>query len=490
MARRKEGARAPNLRSSIYLGSDGIWHGWVTMGVRSDGSPDRRHRQGRTETEVTRKVRALEAKRDAGRPGKPGRVPTLQEWMTYWLTTVLPLAGKAPRTIDDYWSKCRSWIFPSIGGHRLDRCHPEHLEALYGKMTAAGIAPSHVRKVHAIIFSAYGAAVKREKVGRNPAALVDPPSIGEAEKDSLRDDEARAVLSEAARRRNSARWSIGLSCGLRQGEALGLRWAYLVGRCRECDYPARLDVCWSEPGATRCPRCGAECRAEALIWYQLQRLPWRHGCDDPSACTKDRHRWPCPKDCPKASRPSGRRHRCIPADDPHLCPKDCQRHAKACPNRQGGGLVLRPIKERRKKTVPLAPELVTILRAHHEEQQREREAAGDDWHDHDLVFCEPAGAPIDPRRDWGEWADILKAAGLPHHGVHAARHTAATLLMEQGVALAVVQEMLGHSDIRVTRGYTHVASPLTQDAANRMGKALFGTATKTATKNEEPEPSG
>ena len=153
MARRKEGARAPNLRSSIYLGSDGMWHGWVTMGVRSDGSPDRRHRQGRTETEVTRKVRALEAKRDAGRPGKPGRVPTLQEWMTYWLTTVLPLAGKAPRTIDDYWSKCRNWIFPSIGGHRLDRCHPEHLEALYGKMTAAGMAPSHVRKVHAIISS-------------------------------------------------------------------------------------------------------------------------------------------------------------------------------------------------------------------------------------------------------------------------------------------------------------------------------------------------
>jgi hypothetical protein len=140
------------------------------------------------------------------------------------------------------------------------------------------------------------------------------------------------------------------------GEALGLRWAYLVGRCRECDYPARLDACWSEPGVTRCPRCGGQCRAEARVWYQLQRLPWRHGCDDPVACTKDRHRWPCPKHCPKARRPSGRRHRCIPADDPHLCPKDCQRHAKACPNRQGGGLVLRPIKGRRKKTVPLAPE--------------------------------------------------------------------------------------------------------------------------------------
>ena len=36
----------------------------------------------------------------------------------------------------------------------------------------------------------------------------------------------------------------------------------------------------------------------------------------------------------------------------------------------------------------------------------------------------------------------------------------------------------------------HVASPLTQDAANRMGKALFGTATRTATRNEERSPPG
>ena len=48
--------------------------------------------------------------------------------------------------------------------------------------------------------------------------------------------------------------------------------------------------------------------------------------------------------------------------------------------------------------------------------------------------------------------------------MHAQRHTAATLLLDQGVVLAAVQEMLGHADIRVTRGYTHVLSPLTIEA--------------------------
>ena len=38
-------SRAANGRSSIYLGKDGSWHGRVTMGVRDDGKPDRRHVQ-------------------------------------------------------------------------------------------------------------------------------------------------------------------------------------------------------------------------------------------------------------------------------------------------------------------------------------------------------------------------------------------------------------------------------------------------------------
>jgi hypothetical protein len=58
-------------------------------------------------------------------------------------------------------------------------------------------------------------------------------------------------------------------------------------------------------------------------------------------------------------------------------------------------------------------------------------------------------------------------------GVHAQRHTTATLLLDQGVAIAVAPEMLGHADIRVTRGYTHVSSPLTIEAARRIGAALW-----------------
>ena len=56
--------------------------------------------------------------------------------------------------------------------------------------------------------------------------------------------------------------------------------------------------------------------------------------------------------------------------------------------------------------------------------------------------------------------------------VHDGRHTAATLLIEMGVHVRIVMEILGHSDIRVTQRYTHMASPMAGEAAERMGQAL------------------
>jgi integrase len=432
----------------------GYYEASVWMGTKPDGRPDRRHVERKSKAARNRAVRELERKRDAGVVGKPGRVKTVQEMLTRHLDVVLPQRGRAPRTIDDYRSKCRNDIFPRWGGQRIDRLLPEHVEDGYAEMLAEGHAASHIRKVHAILSSAYEIEVKRGNVARNPCRLVEAPALPQAEKPALTQEQAGAVLAAIEGRRNSARWKVGLACGLRQGEAIGLRWPF-----------ADIE------------------RGELRVWFQLQRLSWRHGCADPMACTEGRHRRPCPKRCPKAARKSGRRHVCTPPDVPRLCPPGCTGHAAQCPKRQGGGLVFRDIKERRRKTVPLAPELAAFLRAQRAEQARERLAAGDMWEDHELVFCQPNGRPIDPRADWQEWADILAEAGLPHLGVHAMRHSAATFALDEGVALAVVQEMLGHSDIRVTRGYTHVSSPLAEDAAARIGRALFGrTATKTATR--------
>ncbi|MGG8406593.1 tyrosine-type recombinase/integrase [Streptomyces sp. 12297] len=48
------------------------------------------------------------------------------------------------------------------------------------------------------------------------------------------------------------------------------------------------------------------------------------------------------------------------------------------------------------------------------------------------------------------------------------------MLIESGVSPRVVMEILGHSSMRMTQRYTHVGSALANDAAKRMGDALWG----------------
>jgi site-specific recombinase XerD len=118
--------------------------------------------------------------------------------------------------------------------------------------------------------------------------------------------------------------------------------------------------------------------------------------------------------------------------------------------------------------------LVAALRQHRAQQNEERLAAGAGWEDWDLVFCQPNGRPIDPRQDWLAWGVLLQSAGVRRVRVHDGRHTAATLLLEQGVHVRAIQRILGHSDVRTTEAYMHVGDHLTRDAAVRMGAALWG----------------
>ena len=81
--------------------------------------------------------------------------------------------------------------------------------------------------------------------------------------------------------------------------------------------------------------------------------------------------------------------------------------------------------------------------------------------------------PIDPRDDREDWRALLKAAGVRETRVHDARHSAGALLLEQGIDVGVVQQILGHSQLSQTQRYTHVTAKLTQHAADQMGKALW-----------------
>ena len=81
----------------------------------------------------------------------------------------------------------------------------------------------------------------------------------------------------------------------------------------------------------------------------------------------------------------------------------------------GGEKVFRPWKGKRKMTLQCPAELLPELQRQFEEQQDEKLAAGDDWEDWDLVFCQPNGRPLDRTEDWKAWKALLAKAGV-HDG--------------------------------------------------------------------------
>lgn len=263
--------REPNGASSLYKGADGYWHGRVTVGVKDDGRPDRRHVMRKVRADAVRAVRDLERQRDAGAVRNVGRVPTVGEWLTHWVETIAAPAVRE-NTLSGYRVAVNVHLIPGVGAHRLDRLEPEHLERLYASMLRAGSSAGTANQAHRTIRTALGEAERRGRITRNPAKLAKAPRPAEVDVEPYSVGEVRQLLKAAAQRRNSARWAIALALGLRQGEVLGLRWS---------DVDLAAGTLWVRRGRLR-PRyehgCGGTCGKKA--GYCPRRLLARPETDE------------------------------------------------------------------------------------------------------------------------------------------------------------------------------------------------------------------
>ena len=137
------------------------------------------------------------------------------------------------------------------------------------------------------------------------------------------------------------------------------------------------------------------------------------------------------------------------------------------------GLVLRETtKTRRRRTVPLFPDVVEALKAHRLRQLDDRLRYEGAWEDLDLVFPNKKGGIM--RTDnlrHRNFKPLLRAAGLPNVRLYDLRHSFSTLWIESGENLELLQRILGHTSIKTTADvYVHLGETSKKHAMERFGR--------------------
>jgi integrase len=126
------------------------------------------------------------------------------------------------------------------------------------------------------------------------------------------------------------------------------------------------------------------------------------------------------------------------------------------------------------RTLEIDDETLAALKAHKIQQNTNRLAMGDKWVDHDLVFTTTNGKPIDCKTDYRQWHRALAIAGLPVKRLHDARHTAATLLFDQGIDIEVIRRFMGHSSVLLTsKTYVHHSARQLKGVANVISSMVI-----------------
>ncbi len=154
---------------------------------------------------------------------------TVSEFLDHWLKAYA--ANKAPSTYVAYKRIVNSHIKPHLGHIPLLKLQPMHIQEYYtnrrleGRRDGkGGLSANSVIRHHAVLRQALGHAVNWQKLHRNPADLVKPPSPEVAEIFPLEPDQLDELLRKAAGTRDEYLYIVAAYSGMREGELLALEW--------------------------------------------------------------------------------------------------------------------------------------------------------------------------------------------------------------------------------------------------------------------------
>lgn len=126
------------------------------------------------------------------------------------------------------------------------------------------------------------------------------------------------------------------------------------------------------------------------------------------------------------------------------------------------------------RTISIAPELISVLKAHRKEQLEQKVKLGSYWTDTGFLFTQDNGQPMNPD-SINKWLrEFSKEHDLPAIHPHKFRHTQASLLYAAGENPVVISKRLGHKQVSTTQNiYAHLLENGDKQASDKIASLLY-----------------
>lgn len=217
MAKKATRTRANNGMGSIRQRPDGRWEARYT-------APDGRQRSlyGKTEKEVTAKLRGKFHELDSGAWREPAKM-TVAQWLDIWLADYQH--DNTDRTITKYKSIVNHNFKPIIGDIKITKLLPLHIRRLISTLQTRGLTQVTISGYCRILRTSLRCAVEAKLISENPAAEIKVARGKVKPFHVIEKAQFPAFIEAANKTKYNNELLFMLYTGLRIGELRGLRWS-------------------------------------------------------------------------------------------------------------------------------------------------------------------------------------------------------------------------------------------------------------------------
>ena len=204
------------------------WEARITVGRDpGTGKQVRRSFSGKTQREVREKMQAAAVAVNDGTYKEPSKMTTA-EWLDIWEAEYL--GDVKPFTVASYKGQIKNHIKPALGAVRLEELAPHTIQSFYNALgkprgDKPGLSPKTIKNVHGILHKALQQAVENQYIRFNPADVCKLPRIERKELHPLDEQQIPLFMAAVKGHKFEALYTVTLFTGMREGEALGLRWS-------------------------------------------------------------------------------------------------------------------------------------------------------------------------------------------------------------------------------------------------------------------------